>query len=166
MIRSTRRVLVAQLRSSAHHNSAPARTSRAVATSAGLYCGVVTVWILAVALHTPPATLPIQLLGVVALFAALAGVTALWISTTRQQSPREPQPGAAYEGWAIIRRVYRHRAHHGMVNVDITVPGNACTYNRTIGCPDVNKYCPGMAISVLVDSPDCGRVLLGQVIPH
>ncbi|MGW5435484.1 hypothetical protein [Nocardia asteroides] len=129
------------------------RILQALACVVAMYLVALAVWLGWLAPHTPPGTMPYQVLIMVGLFGSAAGIAMAVASMPTRAERRLRRHGL--EGWARIdgvRPLSRtdHSSELTEFDVELTVPG-ADTYHGKI------------VVDVMpVDKP---RMIIGQVIP-
>lgn len=130
------------------------------------YLVVLAVWLGWLIEHTPEATIPYQVMGLLAAFGSALGFGMM----AAQRPSRADRALARHglEGWARIEHVtpLQRAGDNGELaelDLSLTVPGSGSYSGRVIyevRREDAPRFVPGETITVLVDPKDRDRIML------
>lgn len=137
------------------------RTLRAVAVVTVGYFVVLAIWAGWLRPHTPPGTLPYQLVGLVAGFASALGLAMMIANRRTAEERRLARNGV--EGWATIESARQIDATSTELHMQFTIPGSPSYAGRivyTIPPTETARFETGNVVPIMVDPSDHHRVLL------
>ncbi|MFE3291883.1 hypothetical protein [Rhodococcus sp. NPDC059234] len=136
-----------------------------LAVTAG-YVVVLALWLGWLVQHTPPETVPYQIVGLLAAFGSALGLGMIWADRPTHADRKLGRHGL--EGWATIESARRlaETVDHGQITalrLRLTVPGSA-TYTGQVlyEIPEGqgDRFAPGSTVSIRVDPKDRDRIIL------
>ncbi|MBF6364811.1 hypothetical protein IU469_03605 [Nocardia puris] len=143
-----------------------ARILRTVLGVTAGYLILLGLWLGWLVHHTPPGTVPYQIVALVGLFGSCVGLGMLLAARPSRADRKLWRHGL--EGWATIEGVHPlartdHYTELTELDLELTVPGSE-TYRGTIVFDvtpaDKPKLSPGETISIRVDSENRDRIIL------
>ncbi|WP_019932304.1 hypothetical protein [Nocardia sp. BMG111209] len=143
-----------------------ARILRTVLGVTAGYLMILGLWLGWVVRHTPPGTLPYQIMALVGAFGSCVGLGMLWAQVPSRADRRLRRHGL--EGWATVAGVHPltrtdHHTELTQLDLELTVPGSE-SYRGTIVFDvapiDQPKIAVGETISIRVDPADRDRIML------
>ncbi len=150
-----------------------ARALRAILAVTALFLAALVVWAVVVRPLSPPGTVPVEVVMLVAGYAFLLGLGLLWAQRGSRADRRLLRRG--YEGWATILSVRplqnpQRTGALSEIRLRVVVPGAlpyAGTLVRPLGPRERTVFRPGETLPVRVDPRDRDHVLVRpQVMPH
>lgn len=137
------------------------RILRAVAFVAVGYLVVLIIWAGWLRSHTPPGTLPYQLVGLVAGFGTALGLAMMVANRPTAEQRRLAKNGV--EGWATVEASRRIDERKMELDLAFTVPGSDSYVGRivySIPPSETARFQTGRTLPIMVDPSDHHRVLL------
>nr|WP_296773232.1 hypothetical protein [Rhodococcus sp. (in: high G+C Gram-positive bacteria)] len=137
------------------------RTLRSVAVVTGGYVIVLAVWAGWLRPHTPPGTLPYQLVALVAGFASALGLAMMIANRSTSAERRLTKNGV--EGWAMIESAQPIDSTTTELRMQFTIPGSQSFAGRivySIPPSEASRFAAGNVVPIMVDPTDHHRVLL------
>lgn len=130
------------------------------------YVIVLAVWLGWLIEHTPPATIPYQIMGLVAAFGSALGFGMMAAERPSRADRQLERHGL--EGWARIEHVtpLRRTPDNGeLTELDLrmTVPGSESYAGRVVyevRRENATRFLPGETITILVDPKDRDHIML------
>ncbi|MGW0042974.1 hypothetical protein [Rhodococcus sp. NPDC003348] len=142
------------------------RIARVVLAVTAGYLVILGFWLGWLLPHTPPATIPFQLCGLLAAYGSALGLGMIWADRPPRADRRIERRGL--EGWATIDRsrflaVTPRHGHLTSLHLQLTVPGEQ-SYSGSIvyEVPEGmdKRFAPGKVVSIRVDPRDRDRIVL------
>ena len=142
------------------------RIVRTVCFITACYVIVLAVWLGWLIEHTPEATVPYQIMGLVAAFGSALGFGMMAAGRPSRADRRLARRGL--EGWASIERVtpLRRTPDNGELtelDLRLTVPGSESYSGRVVyevRREEATRFVPGETITILVDPNNRDRIML------
>ncbi|RVW01709.1 hypothetical protein [Rhodococcus spongiicola] len=130
------------------------------------YLIVLATWLGWLVEHTPEATIPYQIGGLLAAYGSALGLGMMWADRPSRAERKLAKHGI--EGWAKIRHAQRIRrtVDNGVLtelDLDLTVPGSESYTGRVlyeVSPENRSRFEVGETISILVDPDDRDRILI------
>ncbi|WP_072689923.1 hypothetical protein [Rhodococcus marinonascens] len=130
------------------------------------YVMVLAVWLGWLVDHTPPATIPYQIMGLLAAFGSALGLGMMAAGRPSRKDRKLERHGL--EGWARIEHVtpLRRTVDNGELtelDLRLTVPGSDSYNGRVVyevRRENITRFVPGETISILVDPKDRDHIML------
>ncbi|WP_028479481.1 hypothetical protein [Nocardia sp. CNY236] len=130
------------------------------------YLTLLALWLGWVAPHTPPDTVPYQIMAMVGLFGSCVGIGMMWAARPSKADRRLWRDGL--EGWATVEGVHPleptdHHTELTELDLELTVPGSE-SYRGTVvfdvAPADRSRLAVGEILSIRVDPTDRDRIIL------
>ena len=142
------------------------RIFRTVSGMTAVYLVIFALWITWLEPHTPPGTLPYQLLALLGVFGSMLGIGMMLAGRPSKEDRKLYRNGL--EGWALIEDAHtvRHTDHNSEVTeleLALTVPGSEPYSGRIVFdvMPiDRRRLAVGETVSVRVDPRNRDRIML------
>ncbi|MDJ0393334.1 hypothetical protein QMK17_08310 [Rhodococcus sp. G-MC3] len=137
------------------------KTLRAVVVVTGGYVIVLAVWAGWLRPHSPPGTLPYQLVALIAGFASALGLAMMVANRSTAAQRRLSRNGV--EGWATIEFARQIDEASTELHLRFTIPGSESFAGRivySIPPNEVSRFETGNIVPIMVDPSDHHRVLL------
>lgn len=130
------------------------------------YVVVLAIWLGWLVGHTPPGTVPYQVMGLLAAFGVALGVGMMLADRPTRSDRRLERHGL--EGWARIEEAtpLEHTVDNGeltQLDLRLTVPGSSSYSGRVVyevRREDAPKFVAGETVSVRVDPRNRDRIML------
>ncbi|QLY30789.1 hypothetical protein [Nocardia huaxiensis] len=143
-----------------------ARTARTVLGVLAAYLIALCLWLICLVPHTPPGTLPLQLLVLVGLFGSFLGIGLLLAQGTTLSDRRLLRHG--HEGWANIEAVHPlrrtdHCTELTEIDLELVVPGSETFHGSIVFEVEPlqrPKFAVGKTLSIRVDPHNRDRIIL------
>lgn len=143
-----------------------ARIVRTVLAITAGYLLALGLWLGWLVPHTPPATVPFQICGLLAAFGMALGLGMIWADRPTRADRKIERDGL--EGWATIDSARRlavtpDHGHLTSLHLQLTVPGEesyagSVVYEIPEGMDE--RFTPGEVVSIRVDPHNRDRIVL------
>ncbi|MEV0945402.1 hypothetical protein [Rhodococcus sp. NPDC049939] len=130
------------------------------------YVVVLALWLGWLVQLTPPATIPYQIMGLLAAFGSALGFSMMAAERPSREDRKLERHGL--EGWAKIEHItpVRRTVDNGELtelDLELTVPGSESYSGRVlyeVRRENLTRFVPGATISILVDPKDRDHIMI------